>query len=124
MAIEYKKYNVFTVLGDILNSAGIFVNGLVNGVMQLARDFGEGVGNIGKIFMWVGIGVAVVGAIVGLAFLGKALHNKKKKKAGGMLTGGGSFSSGGFDEKNWSRFMKNIHKNTPTNQLLLHNAWI
>jgi hypothetical protein len=120
VSVSYIKYSAFDVFGDILNSAGMFINGLANDILKLASAIPGAIADIGKILMYVGIAAAVVAVLVGLGFLGKKLHDSAQRRK--MQQGIKGGSNGRHRFKEWKRLREQIKKKTPLTHLAFEHV--
>lgn len=114
VSLVYESVSVWQVFGNIINSIGGFIGGLINNALKLMSTLGDILNNLGTILMWAGIGAAIIGLIVGLVYLGKKMHDKKKAK---QLQQGGI--KGG---RKWHRTMKKLRNTTPLSHLTYSHA--
>jgi hypothetical protein len=119
VTLVYETPSVWDVFGNILNAAGMFIQGIENGLLKLVDAAADALGDIGKIFMYVGIGVGVIVVVAVLGFLFKKLSDKSKEK---KLNRG--IKGGKKRYKDWKKLQKQIKKHTPQNQLTLSNMWM
>lgn len=120
VALDWEKPTAFDVLGGILNGVGIFIDGLANDALKIV-DAGAGIlGDIGKIFLWVGVAAAIIVVLVGIGFLAKKLHDKSKERKLKMGIAGGGRSK----YKEWKRLHKKMKKSTPLSHLTMAHTWM
>lgn len=125
VALNYQQPTVWDVFGGVVNGIGGFITKLADGTLQVLEAAADVVGDIPKILMWAGIGLAIVGVIAGLAFLGKKLHDKKKLKGGYWKPRHDKHYKQNMhhhkskDFKHWKKSMKQIQKHTPMEHLTL-----
>jgi hypothetical protein len=113
VTLSYQKPTAWDVLGGIVNGVGGYITKLADGTLQVLEAAADAVGDLPKILMYAGIGIAVILLIVGLAFLGKKLSDKKKLKGGCWKKGYKS------DYKVWKKSMKQIQNHTPLEHLTM-----
>jgi hypothetical protein len=119
VAVEWIAPDVFDIIGDALNSVGVFVTGIVNGALKLARIIPDTIADIGKIIMYVGIAAGVIAVIAVIAFVAKKISDKNKAKKLQMGIKGGRQKY-----KQWDKKMKRIRKYTPISHLSLSHAML